>query len=108
MKCIRCSAAASTSRPPPAPNRGEIPKRPNVNPGNVAKLHEGARETGPGPHIGACFEKAPEVAGILPEMAKHYVLSADDLVLVRAKRRAINWMGLEVTRGRPRPSVSVA
>src|SRR6516165_286117 len=35
--------------------------------GDVAKLHEGARETGPGPHIRACFEKAPEVAGIFLE-----------------------------------------
>src|SRR5467141_3636502 len=31
---------------------------------DVAKLQERARETGPGPHIGACFEKAPEVTGI--------------------------------------------
>src|SRR6516225_2998153 len=31
---------------------------------DVAKLQERARETGPGPHIGACVEKAPEVAGI--------------------------------------------
>ena len=29
--------------------------------GDGAKLHEGARETGPGPHIRACFEKSPEV-----------------------------------------------
>src|SRR5271170_8327913 len=34
---------------------------------NVAKLQERARETGPGPHVGACFEKAPEVASILLE-----------------------------------------
>src|SRR5437588_13073954 len=34
---------------------------------DVAKLQERAREAGPGPHIGACFEKAPEVASILPE-----------------------------------------
>src|SRR3954453_12914710 len=34
---------------------------------DVAKLQERARETGPGPHIGACFEKAPEVASILLE-----------------------------------------
>jgi len=35
--------------------------------GDVAKLHEGAGETGPGPHVRTCFEKAPEVAGILLE-----------------------------------------
>src|SRR6202040_2825680 len=34
---------------------------------DVAKFQECARETGPGPHIGACFEKAPEAAGILLE-----------------------------------------
>src|SRR5215469_859169 len=34
---------------------------------NVAKLNERAREAGPGPHIRTCFEKAPEVAGILFE-----------------------------------------
>ena len=36
---------------------------------DVAKLQERARETGPGPHIGACFEKAPEMAGVLFETA---------------------------------------
>ena len=36
---------------------------------NVAKLNERAREAGPGPHIRACFEKAPEVAGILFEIS---------------------------------------
>lgn len=35
--------------------------------GDVAEFQERARETGPGPHIRACFEKAPEVAGILLE-----------------------------------------
>ena len=30
------------------------------------------------------------------EMAKHYVLSADDLALVRAKRRAINRLGFSI------------
>jgi TnpA family transposase len=30
------------------------------------------------------------------EMAKHYVLSADDLALVRAKRRAINQLGFSI------------
>src|SRR6516162_7998367 len=34
---------------------------------DVAKLQERARKTGSGAHIGACFEKAPEVAGILLE-----------------------------------------
>src|SRR6516162_3974982 len=34
---------------------------------NVAKLNERAREAGPGSHIRTCFEKAPEVAGILFE-----------------------------------------
>src|SRR6516225_10724324 len=33
----------------------------------AAKLQERARKTGSGAHIGACFEKAPEVAGILLE-----------------------------------------
>jgi hypothetical protein len=35
--------------------------------GDVANLHEGVGETGPGPHVRTCFEKAPEVAGILFE-----------------------------------------
>src|SRR6516162_5373639 len=30
------------------------------------------------------------------EMAKHYVLSADDLALVRAKRRAVNRLGFSI------------
>src|SRR5437764_674137 len=34
---------------------------------DVAKLQERARKTGSGAHIGACFEKAPEVAVILLE-----------------------------------------
>jgi len=34
---------------------------------DVAKFQERARETDPGPHIRACFEKAPEVARILLE-----------------------------------------
>src|SRR5205085_9383240 len=35
--------------------------------GHVAKLHEGARQTGRRPHVRTCFEKAPEVAGIFLE-----------------------------------------
>src|SRR6516162_83971 len=34
---------------------------------NIAKLNERAGEAGPGPHVRAGFEKAPEVAGILFE-----------------------------------------
>lgn len=35
------------------------------------------------------------------EMAKHYVLSADDLALVRAKRRSVNRLGFAVRRASP-------
>jgi TnpA family transposase len=39
------------------------------------------------------------------EMAKHYVLSADDLALVRTKRRSINQLGFAIqarSNGTPR------
>src|SRR5690348_5184714 len=34
---------------------------------NIAELNERAGEAGPGPHVGAGFEKTPEMAGILFE-----------------------------------------
>src|SRR5690242_19954978 len=49
-----------------------------------AKLEARARDAGPGPHTGACFEKAPEVGGILLEALRteHQLPRLDALRIV--------------------------